>query len=193
MPEYGRYMQYLVSYACDLPTRAERTSCAHNIVRSMVVLSGQRDSEDLRRKLWDHIALLSNFTLDVDYPYGTPHPEALVGHPEQLSYRQERLANRYYGRVVLDMIEICRSLPPKSPEFEQAALAVAVQMKKNYLQWNRDQVDDERIADDIARLSAGRIQLTPEQINEASQWLYKPVKYVHPVQTPSKTSKKRKR
>ena len=155
MPEYGRYMQDLVNYACQLPSRDERNRCARNIVRSMVVLSGQRDSEEMRRKCWDHIALISDFKLDVDYPYGEPHRENLVGTPEHIDYHNERLTTRYYGRVVQDMIEICRSLDPQSPEFEQAALSVAVQMKKNYLQWNRDFVDDERIADDIARLSGG--------------------------------------
>jgi hypothetical protein len=193
MPEYGRYMQNLVEYACQLPTREERTRCAQNIVRSMMVLSGQKDSDELRRKLWDHVALMSNFQLDVDYPFGVPQPETLVGKPERLSYRQERLPMRYYGRVVQDMIEICRVLSPGTQEFEQAALAIAVQMKKNYLQWNRDQVDDERIADDIARLSGGRIQLQPQQIADASAWLEKTVKYVHPIQTEPKPAKKRKR
>jgi hypothetical protein len=90
------------------------------------------------------------------------------------------------------MIEICRSMAPGSVEFEQASLAVAVQMKKNYLQWNIEQVDDEKIADDIARLSGGKIQLMPGQIAKASEWLGKQVKYIHPVQTEKKTKKKKK-
>ncbi len=192
MPEYGRYMQDLVEYACQLPTREQRTRCAKNIVKAMLVISGQRDSEDLRRKLWDHIALLSDFKLDIDYPYGEPKKETLVGTPAPLPYSSQRLQSRYYGRVVQDMIEICRSMDPGSVEFEQASLAVAVQMKKNYLQWNIEQVDDEKIADDIARLSGGKIQLMPGQIAKASEWLGKQVKYIHPVQTEKKIKKKKK-
>lgn len=194
MPEYGRYMQDLVKYACQLPTREERTRCARNIVRSMVVLSGQRDSDDLRRKLWDHVALMSDFSLDADYPYGEPHKENLVGAPEQINYGGSRLQSRYYGRVVQDMIEICRALPADSDEFQRASLSVAVQMKKNYMQWNKEQVDDTRIADDIARMSGGRIQLSPAQIAEASAWLNRqPAKYIHPVQTEKEKKSKKKR
>ena len=35
MPEYGREIQKMVDYACELPTKEERLQCARAIIRQM--------------------------------------------------------------------------------------------------------------------------------------------------------------
>ena len=50
--------------------REERNRCANTIVATMDVMFPELHSEaDYRQKLWDHLAIMSNFQLDVDYPY----------------------------------------------------------------------------------------------------------------------------
>ena len=69
LPEYGREVQQMVDHCVALPTRAERQHCAEAIVRVMErMVPRTGDSNDLQHKLWDHLALMSNFKLDIDYP-----------------------------------------------------------------------------------------------------------------------------
>lgn len=67
MAEYGRNIQKMVEYLLTIPDKAERTKAAYALVKSMeIVAPEQRDFQDLRRKLWDHLYIISDYRLDVD-------------------------------------------------------------------------------------------------------------------------------
>lgn len=69
LPEYGRSVQNMVDHALTIEDRAERQRCANTIVNIMGGMFPQlRDMEDFRRKLWDHLAIMADFKLDIDYP-----------------------------------------------------------------------------------------------------------------------------
>ena len=48
---------------------------------------------------------------------------------------------------------------PEGPERSQLVRLLAVQMKKDLMTWNKEMVSDERIADDFAYFSRGRLML----------------------------------
>ena len=70
LPEYGRNIQNMVEIAKTIEDRNERNRCARSIIDCMGNLFPYlRDNDNFRHKLWDHLALMSNFELDIDYPY----------------------------------------------------------------------------------------------------------------------------
>lgn len=86
LPEYGRNIQNMVDHCLTLEDREERTACAHTIVRAMMTLfpNNTSDREEYRRKLWDHLLIMSDFKLDIDLPFETVRPETFEGRPEPL-------------------------------------------------------------------------------------------------------------
>lgn len=70
LPEYGRNVHRMIEYCMSLEDRDERTRCANAIVNIMGNLFPHlRDVDDFKHKLWDHLAIMSDFKLDIDYPY----------------------------------------------------------------------------------------------------------------------------
>ena len=64
LPEYGRSVQNMVDHALTIEDREERQRCANTIVNIMGGMFPQlRDMEDFRHKLWDHLAIMSDFKL----------------------------------------------------------------------------------------------------------------------------------
>lgn len=69
MKEYGRYIQQLIEKACELPTREERQAAAREIAFSMTKFSSEKgNGQEKQAKIWNHIAYISNYKLDIDYP-----------------------------------------------------------------------------------------------------------------------------
>ena len=61
MPEYGREIQKMIEYACDLPTKEERMSCARAIIHQMEMKNPQvREGNNYQQTLWDHLYLMSH-------------------------------------------------------------------------------------------------------------------------------------
>lgn len=164
MPEYGRHIQLLIEHATTIEDRAERTKCAKGIVDVMGNLFPQlRDTEDFQHILWDHIAIMSNFELDIDYPGEIIKKENVATKPDLIPYPNTRIKYMHYGRNIEKMIE-------KAAEYEEGeeknALIrmIANQMKKSFLAWNKDGVDDSKIFNDLRELSNGRIDIPANTI-----------------------------
>ena len=69
LPEYGRSVQNMVDYALTIEDRAERQRCANTIINIMgSMFPYLRDANDNNHKLWDHLAIMADFKLDIDYP-----------------------------------------------------------------------------------------------------------------------------
>lgn len=160
LTEYGRNIQQMVEYAMTIENRDERTRCVHTIINIMGNLFPHlRDVNDFKHKLWDHLAMMSDYKLDIDYPYEVP--KALVfTTPEQVPYpMQEHKYNRHYGKQILDFIEAAKAY--EGAERERLALQIANYMKRSYLKWNRDTVEDPKILEDLRVLSGGSLVLDP--------------------------------
>ncbi|MBR6946005.1 MAG: DUF4290 domain-containing protein [Prevotella sp.] len=159
LPEYGREIQKMVDYAVGLPTKEERQACAETIISIMDrMTSHSRESEDHDRKLWDHLAIMSNFELDIDYPYDVSEAKKIMTPPEPLGYPMTQIPVRHYGKMVFELFEKLKEMPA-GEERDELVRVTANQMKRNLLLWSHGSSDDEKIASDLARYTDGVIQL----------------------------------
>ncbi len=169
LPEYGRSVQNMVDHALTIEDREERQRCANTIVNIMGSMFPQlRDVEDFRNKLWDHLAIMADFQLDIDYPVEIVRKESLEVKPERIPYTQQGIRYRHYGRFIQDLIKTAKDYPD-GEERKQLVRMIANHMKKDYLQWNKDGVEDQKILQDLCEMSDGKIQLSPEDIRLVEQ------------------------
>lgn len=165
LPEYGRNIQRMVDHCLTIEDRDERTRCAYTIVSAMGTLFPQlKENEESRRKLWDHLAIMSDFRLDIDYPCDVVTAAELKTQPDHLGYGDRRIRMRHYGYYIEQMIDrICHMEP--SDERDALTMLVANHMKKLQLQVNPEGVDDAKIFKDLAEYSHGEIRLDPEVVH----------------------------
>ena len=160
LPEYGRNIQQMVDYCCTIQDREERNKCAHSIINTMSNLFPQLNQEaDYKHKLWDHLAIMSDFKLDVDYPYEVIKPENLDTKPEPIAYKLENIKMRHYGKIVGQMIERACEYPD-GDEKDALIMLIANHMKKLIYQINNEDVEDAKIFKDLEFFSNGRIKLS---------------------------------
>lgn len=171
MPEYGREIQKMVDYAVGLPTKEERQQCAETIVGIMQRMFPQNGTpENHNQKLWDHLALMSNFKLDIDYPCDVSEALKISDKPEPMPYPMKAIPVRHYGYMMFEVFEQLKTMP-EGPERDELARITANQMKRCLYQWSHGSADDEKVVDDLARFTDGVIQLDLdtfvfEKINE---------------------------
>lgn len=162
LPEYGRSIQNMVNHALTIEDRKERQRCANTIIGIMGnMFPHLRDVPDFKHKLWDHLAIMSDFKLDIDYPYPIIRPDEVQVKPEVLDYPQRNIKYRHYGALIEDMIKACVAMPDDVKKLQLTAL-ICNHMKKEYGLWNKDNVDDRKIAEDLYEMSEGQLQMTEE-------------------------------
>ena len=175
MPEYGRNVQQMIDHCVSIEDREERTRCANTIINIMGNLFPHlRDVDDFKHKLWDHLAIMSDFKLDIDYPYEIIRKENLRTKPDRIPYTLTPIRYRHYGKTLERMIRKCEDYPD-GPERDQLISLLANHMKKSFLTWNKEVVDDDKIFKDLREYSHGRIDLSPEtfRLKESKEFLQK--------------------
>jgi hypothetical protein len=157
--EYGRNLQEMIRYTCTIEDREKRTKAAKFIVNVMAQMTPQaKEHADYKHKLWDHQFIISEFKLDVDAPFDPPPPLTLSAKPEHLTYHDKEIAFRHYGKNIALIIEKATAYE-EGPEKDALVRAIAIQLKKSYLNWNRDSVTDEVIEEHLRILSGGKLKL----------------------------------
>lgn len=159
-PEYGRNVQNLVDYCVTIEDREERNRCANAIISIMGNLyPQQRDTNDFKHILWDHLAIMSGFKLDVDYPYEVVKKDDLETRPPRIPYVSTRIRSRQYGKIMEQMVGKATEME-NSEAKDYLVRSLANQMKRSYVTWNnKDTVSDAKIFKDLAQLSDGLIDL----------------------------------
>ena len=164
LPEYGRSVQNMVDHALTIEDRAERQRCANTIINIMGgMFPHLRDVPDFKHKLWDHLAIMSDFKLDIDYPFEIVKKEDLVVKPEKLEYPNGALRYRHYGRFLEGMIKKAIEVENEG-EKKQLINLLAIQMKKDLNNWNKEGVEDQKIVDDLREYTNGVIDLKVEDL-----------------------------
>lgn len=159
LPEYGREVQNMVNYCCQLSDRDERQKCAEAVIAVMDRMTSiGRDSEDHVQKLWDHLAIMSDFKLDIDYPFDIDQARHINSKPAPLHYPDERIPVRHYGKMIFEVFERLKEIP-EGEERDALVRLTANQMKRCLLQFSHGSSDDEKVASDMARFTNGVIQL----------------------------------
>lgn len=168
MPEYGRGIQNMVDYALTIEDRAERQRCANTIVSIMGnMFPHLRDVPDFNHKLWDHLAAMSNYQLDIDYPYEITPAATLHAKPKPLAYPMKRIHYRHYGYLLESLLKKLKDME-EGPQRDALVRLVANQMKQSLYNWNKDAMDDEKIAADIAHYTEGKVTLDLNNFHFAS-------------------------
>lgn len=162
LPEYGREVQKMVDYAVSLEDRDERQRCAEAIVSIMDrMFPENKNVEDHERKLWDHLAIMSGFKLDIDYPFDVSQAAQIAKKPEPMEYPMKKIPVRHYGSMVFELFDKLKTMEP-GPERDELVKLTANQMRRNLVQWSHGSSDDEKVASDLAHFTDGKIQLDLE-------------------------------
>ncbi|MDR5590106.1 DUF4290 domain-containing protein [Christiangramia sp. SM2212] len=170
IPEYGRHLQKMVEHTVEIEDDQERNKVANSIIAVMGNMNPHlRDVPDFQHKLWDQLFIISDFKLNVDSPFPKPTREMLAERPEMLEYPENNPKYRFYGNNIKRMIDAAKDY--EEGDFKEAlVLTIANHMKKSYLNWNRDSVDDEVIFNHLKELSNGKINVKniDEDLSQAS-------------------------
>lgn len=159
LPEYGRAVQKMVDHALTIENREERQQCAETIVSIMDgMFPVAKETSEVRQKLWDHLAIMSDFKLDIDYPCEVIRKETFNRPPEKIPYLKGEVKYKHYGRFVENMIAAACEMP-EGEERDRLIELITIQMKKDYLAWNKDTVDNKQIFDDLREYSDGKIDI----------------------------------
>lgn len=181
LPEYGRNLQNMVNHIMTIEDRDERNRAARTIIDIMGTMYPYlRDINDFKHKLWDHLAIMSNFTLDIDYPYTPPAPEFFNSPPERIPYSNNKIKYRHYGKTIEILLEKA-AVYEDEKDRELLIKLIANHMKKSYIMWNKDSVTDDKILMDIEEMTKGKIQCSNIQLAETKDILFRSKKKQSPV------------
>lgn len=159
IPEYGRNIHNMVDYALTIEDRDER----NKVVKAIISVMGQlfpylRDIEDYNHKLWDHLYIMSDFKLDVDSPYPKPDRETFQERPEVMKYPQTKIKNGHYGKSLQELIDKASDYP-EGDEKDTLTHIIANLMKRHFVTYNRPNVEDDFIKNQLKELSGGKLEL----------------------------------
>jgi len=205
--EYGRNVQKMIEYAISIQDRQKRTETAKAIIRVMAEIHPdtkennnqtelQNQSSDYWRKLWDHLIIISNYRLDVDAPFPKPAQEEKSTQKIQHRYEKSKIEFRTYGRNMEAIIKKVAQYP--MPQREIMGKILANHLKKLYILYNRNTVNDDLIISHLKELSNDSIVIPDDFQLSSTKEIMRNNGNAHFVQVGSskktgKKSKKRKR
>ena len=164
LPEYGRHIHEMVDYLKTIDDRAERTRQAYIVIDVMGNINPLlRDTSDIAHKLWDHLFIMADFSLDVDSPYPIPTSQELSYEPEKLRYPRKDMTFKHYGKNVENMIRSLEGNPDREA-VEETLENIARYMRTKSYEYNQEHPNNEIIISDIKRMSHGGITLDEEAL-----------------------------
>lgn len=185
MPEYGRGIQDMIAYAVSLTDRQERQRCAEAIFKVMMNMQPQMSGlPDYKHRIWDHMAYISDYQLDIDYPCEITRLGEEAQRPQPVPYPMKDIRQRQYGHLIEESLRQLAEMPDSKERNELLALT-ANQMKQNLFNWNRDAMDDMKVASDISLYTQGRVKL------DLSNFHFAPVQTLPRQDAVSKKKKKK--
>lgn len=157
LPEYGRTIQQMIDYCCEIEDRAERTKAAHSLIAIMGNMNPHlRDVADFKHKLWDHLAIMSDFKLDIEWPYPMPDMELLSEKPEKLPYSDNRFRFRHYGKFIEGILKRINEI--EDPEKRNTLTEMmANHMKRSYMSWKKETISDDIIFKELEIITRGEV------------------------------------
>ncbi len=163
LPEYGRLVQQMVDYALTVEDKSQRQAIAEAIVRVMGSFFPQMKSvPEFKHKLWDHLAKISDYRLDIDYPVEIKRDDANQ-KPEPLPYPANGIRFRHYGHLVEELLGKISDM--EDEENRDALIRLtAARMKVNLIDSKGEGVSDVKVTDDIALYTDGKIVAEPDAI-----------------------------
>lgn len=165
LPEYGRCIQEMVDHAKTIEDREERQQCANTIIKLLSNLYGKQSAkEDVTQKLWNHLAAMANYELDIDYPVEIENLFERENKRESIKLPQKKIRKPHYGALAEETTKVLQAMED-GEEKDALIRLVANQMKRNLANWNPNALSDEKILDDLADFTHGKVQLLPNEID----------------------------
>lgn len=166
--EYGRNVQKLVNYVKTIEDKEKRTRFAETLVDLMKMINpNTKDYPEYTQKVWDDLYIMSGFDLEVDGPFPMPEKSILGRKPRKMEYNTHSVKFKHYGKNVELMIDKAIALEDAEDK-EAAIIAIGKLMKTFQLAWNRDNVDDEVILQNIQQLSKGNLSIDIAKVKEGN-------------------------
>jgi len=163
MPEYGREVQRMVDKAVTIKRRDDRQKYAEGIIGVMRLITQQnRATPEYEHKLWDHLALMSGFKLDIDYPFDVSRVAEVQKKPAPMAYPMKNIPVRHYGALMFEVFEKLKTMP-KGKDYDTLVQYAANQMRRMLTTWSHGSAHEEKVADDLAYFTDGRVQLNLEK------------------------------
>lgn len=161
MSEYGRCVQQMVDHCKAIGNRQERLNCAYTIVDVMeAMIDVEDETEETKTKIWNHLAEIADYELDIDYPVKIERHDEDKSKRKRVPYPKTKIERRNYGHIIESFTSAIKNMENKDERMELAGL-VANQMKRDLGNWNVDAMSDDKVADDMARYTEGKVLLNP--------------------------------
>ncbi len=165
LPEYGRCIQDMVEYAMTIEDRNERQRCAFTIIDLMSnIQKFSGDENDFYQKLWNHLALISGYKLDIDYPVEIQRADEMQEKREMVPYPQKNIKRRHYGLIIERFTKRLADMDP-GKDRDDLIEFVANQMKRSLASWNPNAMDDEKVMEDLADYTDKKVSVLPSEVN----------------------------
>ncbi|MBR1682122.1 MAG: DUF4290 domain-containing protein [Bacteroidaceae bacterium] len=162
LPEYGRAIQEMVDICLQIEDRQERQRCAETIIDIMATMNPNVTQQpDYEHKLWDQLAILSNYQLDIDYPYEVVRAEEITARPKPLKYPMQRIRYRHYGHLTENFMKVLKNMP-EGEERERLTSMMANFMKRSLYNWNRDAMDERKVRADVESYTDGQVTIADD-------------------------------
>ncbi|MBR5652398.1 MAG: DUF4290 domain-containing protein [Bacteroidales bacterium] len=168
LPEFGRNFQNMVEYINTIEDKTLRTKAAYRLVEVMSNMTTAAKEGDFNRKLWDQMFIMSDYKLDVDSPYPMPEREEVNKKPMTVNYSVNNIHFRHYGKLIHSLINKASEMEDGEDK-DKVVSDIALQMKKLYLQWSLDNVEDLQIFQDLQILSGGKVKVNPDLVLPSSE------------------------
>jgi len=163
LPEYGRTIQKIVDFCCAIEDKEERTKASYSLIGIMGNMNPHlRDVSDFKHKLWDHLAIMSDFKLNIEWPYPLPDLELINEKPKKLPYSENNFRFKHYGKFIEQILNKLNGI--EDPKEKQALLEImANHMKRSYMVWKREAIPDEIVFRELLMLTNNSIEI-PEDL-----------------------------
>ncbi|MEA3448794.1 MAG: DUF4290 domain-containing protein [Bacteroidota bacterium] len=190
LPEYGRHVHKMVDYLKTIHDMDLRNQMAKTLIEIMGHMNPHlRDVPDFKHKLWDHLAIMADFDLDIDWPYPLPDREERSKPPDMLSYSDSDFGFKHYGKNLQHMLDVLSEGEYDEDTQLMLLKQLANHMKKSYVNWKKESVNDDVIFDDIEKITGGKIKIPRDKVTLADVKQPKPTQ--HKFQ--NKNNKRRKK
>lgn len=163
LKEYGRNIQKIVEYLLKIDDREKRTRYAYTLIELMKQINPNIRDQENPQKIWDHLYIMSNFSLDVDTEFPMPEKSILGKKPMKVAYNMNNLKFKHYGKNVELLID--KAIELTDPEEKEAAIIyVGRLMKRFYAAWNKENIEDDLIASQLELMSLGKLKVDLEKV-----------------------------
>lgn len=161
IPEYGRSIHQMIEHCKSIADKDERSKCAAAIVSIMgSVVAQEGNKEEAQHKLWNQLHVMAQYELDVEAPFPKPEPAEKESAPADMDYPKAQSRSGHFGKTTLDLIEACKGME-EGDEKTILVVKLANLMKRHFLTWNRNTVEDAVIVEELKKLSGGTL-VVPE-------------------------------